>query len=219
VRRAWTPLPAQLLETPIYIAALCGFGESVAHMLAAAGPRGALLAAHRYHDGWTPLHAACLKGVADIVRPPLFLQTPETLLRVWTVLLLQRDSCGATRRAGRGLSRAQVRALLDEGFDPNAPTKFGQTALHVCARQGSRDVAALLMCGGASAGLFDTVRAAPGRLSAISVFLLKSILYGAFVWARRALNGPKRRLPARAGRAAPFSHRRGAGARRPRGGA
>jgi hypothetical protein len=36
-------------------------------------------------------------------------------------------------------------------------------------------------------------------LSALSVFLLKSILYGAFVWARRALNGPKRRFPARAG--------------------
>jgi hypothetical protein len=46
-----------------------------------------------------------------------------------------------------------------------------------------------------------TVRAAPGRLSALSVFLLKSILYGAFVWARRALiltaqNGG---VPARAG--------------------
>jgi hypothetical protein len=43
-----------------------------------------------------------------------------------------------------------------------------------------------------------TVRAVPGRLSALSVFLLKSILYGAFVWAHRALNGPKRRFPARA---------------------
>ena len=39
----------------------------------------------------------------------------------------------------------------------------------------------------------------PGRLSAISVFLCKSILYGAFVWARRALNSRKRRFPARAG--------------------
>ena len=39
-----------------------------------------------------------------------------------------------------------------------------------------------------------TVRAAQGRLSGISVFLCKSILYGAFVWARRALNGPKRRF-------------------------
>jgi hypothetical protein len=43
-----------------------------------------------------------------------------------------------------------------------------------------------------------TVRARPGRLSALSVFLLKSILYGAFVWARRVLNRQKRRFPARA---------------------
>jgi hypothetical protein len=38
----------------------------------------------------------------------------------------------------------------------------------------------------------------PGRLSAISFFLCKSGLYGAFVWARRALNSRKRRFPARA---------------------
>jgi hypothetical protein len=37
-----------------------------------------------------------------------------------------------------------------------------------------------------------------GRLSARSVFLCKSILYGAFVWARRALKHQKRRFPARA---------------------
>ena len=30
------------------------------------------------------------------------------------------------------------------------------------------------------------------------LFHSKSGLYGTFVWARRALNGPKRRLPARA---------------------
>jgi hypothetical protein len=41
-----------------------------------------------------------------------------------------------------------------------------------------------------------TVRAALGRLSALSVSLCKSIsgLYGAFVWARRALNSQKRRV-------------------------
>ena len=37
-----------------------------------------------------------------------------------------------------------------------------------------------------------------GRLSALSVFLYKSVFYGAFVWARRALNKQKRRLLARA---------------------
>jgi hypothetical protein len=44
----------------------------------------------------------------------------------------------------------------------------------------------------------QTVRARPGRLSAHSVSHSKSILYVAFVWARRALNRPKRRFPARA---------------------
>jgi hypothetical protein len=38
----------------------------------------------------------------------------------------------------------------------------------------------------------------PGRLSALSVFLCKSVLYGAFVWACRAFNSQKRRFPARA---------------------
>jgi hypothetical protein len=43
-----------------------------------------------------------------------------------------------------------------------------------------------------------TVRTLPGRLSALSVFRSKSVLYGIFVWARRALNHRKRRFPARA---------------------
>jgi hypothetical protein len=38
----------------------------------------------------------------------------------------------------------------------------------------------------------------PGRLSALSVFLCKSVFYGVFVWARRALNIQKLRFPARA---------------------
>jgi hypothetical protein len=44
----------------------------------------------------------------------------------------------------------------------------------------------------------DTVRARPGRLSTLSVSHSKSFFYGAFAWARRALNSPKRRFPARA---------------------
>ena len=32
-----------------------------------------------------------------------------------------------------------------------------------------------------------TVRARPGRLSALHIFLCKSVLYGIFVWERRAL--------------------------------
>jgi hypothetical protein len=43
-----------------------------------------------------------------------------------------------------------------------------------------------------------SVRARPGRLSALSVFHSKSFLYGAVVWARRALNSQKRRFWGRA---------------------
>jgi hypothetical protein len=40
-----------------------------------------------------------------------------------------------------------------------------------------------------------TVRAAQGRLSALGVFLRKSVFYGAFVLVRRALKQQKRRFP------------------------
>ena len=43
-----------------------------------------------------------------------------------------------------------------------------------------------------------TVRARPGRLSALSVFHSESVFYGALVWVHRALNSQKRRFPARA---------------------
>jgi hypothetical protein len=46
---------------------------------------------------------------------------------------------------------------------------------------------------------YDDCSGPPGRLSALSVFLCKSVFYGAFVWACRALNSRKRRFPARAG--------------------
>ena len=42
-----------------------------------------------------------------------------------------------------------------------------------------------------------SVRARPGRLSALSGFYSESVLYGAFVWARGALNRQKLRFPAR----------------------
>jgi hypothetical protein len=45
---------------------------------------------------------------------------------------------------------------------------------------------------------YATVRARPGRLSALCVFHSKSVLYGGFVWARRALNRRKLWFPARA---------------------
>ena len=45
---------------------------------------------------------------------------------------------------------------------------------------------------------FPAVRAALGRLSGAGVSHRQSISCGAFVWARRALSGSKRRFPARA---------------------
>jgi hypothetical protein len=45
---------------------------------------------------------------------------------------------------------------------------------------------------------FEAVRTLPGRLRGLSVLPSKSALCGVFVWARRALNREKRRLPARA---------------------
>jgi hypothetical protein len=44
-------------------------------------------------------------------------------------------------------------------------------------------------------------RARPGQLSALGVSRSKSFFYGAFVWARGALNSQKRRFPVRAGAA------------------
>jgi hypothetical protein len=55
---------------------------------------------------------------------------------------------------------------------------------------------------------FNAVRARPGRLRALSVPHRKSVPYGAFVWARRAPNIPKRRSPARAVRDLPLLHHR-----------
>ena len=41
---------------------------------------------------------------------------------------------------------------------------------------------------------FRTVRARPGRLRGLSVSHRKSVFYGAFVWARGALNSERRRF-------------------------
>ena len=46
--------------------------------------------------------------------------------------------------------------------------------------------------------MHGTVRAAQGRVRAISVFHRKSFLYDGFVWVHRALNSQKRWFPARA---------------------
>jgi ankyrin repeat protein len=81
----------------------------------------------------------------------------------------------------------------------DASTPSGETALHYAAQSGNARVAVALLQAGADPGR-RSARAARGRLSALGVFLCKSVFYGAFVWARRALNSQERRFPARAGR-------------------
>lgn len=62
-------LQNQSLETPLYIASLCGFCGCVEALLTAgSGSDRFPLAAFDYFDGWSPLHAACLKGSLEIVR-------------------------------------------------------------------------------------------------------------------------------------------------------
>ena len=68
-----------------------------------------------------------------------------------------------------------------------------------------------LLLGVIPQALLDTVRARPGGLRALSILHIKSVLYGAFAWAHRPLNDPKRRFPARA---VPFLAGRGARADR-----
>ena len=76
----------------------------------------------------------------------------------------------------RARPTTQVARLLAAGAEPNA------TALCAAAFSGHRP------------GRPGAVK----RLSALSVFHSKSVLYGGFVWAHRALKHLKRRFPARA---------------------
>ena len=75
------------------------------------------------------------------------------------------------------------------GGDTNyqlALTKWGlKTAIRICALLGCEDPKQ------AEFASALTVRARPGRLSALSVSRCESVLHGAFVWARGALDGRK----------------------------
>jgi hypothetical protein len=112
-------------------------------------------------------------------------------------IMFVRRAVMARRLRGRRDQSAARRGAAPHGADP---------AFDLAAQRAARPIYG----GGATIGrnglrsrfelgaLGTTVRAARGRLSARSVFLYKSDLYGAFVWARRALNDQNRRFPARA---------------------
>jgi hypothetical protein len=86
------------------------------------------------------------------------------------------------------LARFEICGFLTIGLlGAGSGTRCGLRSQFSCLRRSSIERDALL-----------SVRAVPGRVSAISVFLCKSVLYGAFVWAHRALNSQKRRFSVRA---------------------
>ena len=87
-----------------------------------------------------------------------------------------RDRCVNQRRCGAAVPSDRDRCVNQRGCRAAVPSAEGL---------------------GPSA--LSATRARPGWLRALSVPPSRSVLYGAFVWARRALDSQKRRVPARAG--------------------
>jgi hypothetical protein len=98
-----------------------------------------------------------------------------------------RGDCEAGKDSGT------VRTLIEEaGFTFRKDGGDRDISKHVLSAMAVTDVSKRTLIKEHS----PAVRALPGRLSALGVFHSKSPLYGAFVWARRALISPKRRFPA-----------------------
>ena len=121
---------------------------------------------------YTVLEDALYRGMEG---PALTMLLPPLL---WSAAAI--DACASLCAAAYVPWRVQVCTLICRSFDSIGKPS---TALQFCKRLEER----------------LTVRARPGRLSALSVPHSKSGFYGAFVWAHRALNGPFRRFAARAG--------------------
>ena len=101
---------------------------------------------------------------------------------------------------GQTQSRLASLSARANALGAGADALHAEDTLAVDIQALQRTMAAEVKLAGAAAKESGgAVRAALGRLSALSVFHRKSFLYGAFVWAHRALNRPKRRFPARAG--------------------
>jgi len=76
-------LQNQSLETPLYIASLCGFFSCVDALLKADSAGRNQLAQFDYFDGWSPLHAACLKGSFEISQALLDAGFDANALNKW----------------------------------------------------------------------------------------------------------------------------------------
>jgi hypothetical protein len=111
------------------------------------------------------------------------------------------------KNAGKGFPDQLEQGVLARGGCP-AETweKWGERCQQrqlSLPKEGLGDEGAVELAAALAGGGCLTVRALPGRLSALSVFLCKSVLYGAFVGTCRPLNRQKRRFPARAVRPEP----------------
>jgi hypothetical protein len=141
-------------------------------------------------DAWSKLlqaAAAARGGVPSTLRHDLGGVSREALAAVSDVLAsdvhraVAAASTGPAPRQYLGGARSGMNALLAE----------------MDALLGS-DAAFLLGSWVWIASGWATVRALPGRLSALSVSPIKTVLHGAFAWWRGPLNIPKRRFSVRA---------------------
>jgi hypothetical protein len=110
------------------------------------------------------------------------------------------------RPLGFFIARAAAAQARGRGVEVRCTPSWFSRDGHVCPLMAVRHCrrAELLACSLAGRGrhrLTDTFRLCPGRrgrFSTLGVFPCKSVFYGAFVWARGALNRQKRRFLARA---------------------
>ena len=90
---------------------------------------------------------------------------------------------------------------VNDGVDGEEPANAAMALIKAAAEGDGGAAVARLLADGADPNdsMIGTVRALRGRSSALRVLRSKSSLHYVFVWVSRALNGPKRRFPARAG--------------------
>ena len=108
--------------------------------------------------------------------------------------------CAAALLAAGASSAAAARQLFEklQAFDRGADGFVGMAAAMVYLQRVGVWGTEAAYSAARWPETFPAVRAVRGQLSGISVSHRQSISCGAFVWARRALSGSKRRFPARA---------------------